>query len=120
ELQKYIDDYISSLEARKYSVKTISKALFLSSQNGNRLCGDTVQTIISDAGKKLGLEIKISPHTFRRSCATELIKSGANIYHVKELLGHESLETLKYYARLTIVDVKKTHAKCHPREKDLE
>ena len=59
-----------------------------------------------------------TPHAFRRSCTTELLRGGANMYHVKELLGHESLETIKHYARLTITDLKKTHAQCHPREKD--
>ena len=42
------------------------------------------------------------------------------MYHVKELLGHESLETLKHYAKLTITDLKATHEKCHPREKDAD
>ena len=36
--------------------------------------------------------------------------------HVKDLLGHESLETLRHYTRLTIGDLKRTHKKCHPRE----
>jgi len=40
------------------------------------------------------------------------------MYHVKELLGHESLDTLKHYAKLTITDLKAAHAKCHPRERD--
>jgi site-specific recombinase XerD len=40
------------------------------------------------------------------------------MYHVKELLGHESLETLKHYAKLTILDLKKEHQRCHPREKE--
>ncbi len=62
----------------------------------------------------------VTPHTFRRSCTTELIRGGANIYHVKELLGHESLDTLKHYTKLTINDLKKTHEKCHPREQDKE
>jgi len=56
--------------------------------------------------------------TFRRSCATEMIKADANIYHVKELLGHETLETLKHYVKLNITDLRKTLAKHHPREKD--
>lgn len=60
----------------------------------------------------------ITPHSFRRSCATELIRGGANLYHVKDLLGHERLDTLRHYTKLTITDLKKTHAKCHPREKD--
>ena len=58
--------------------------------------------------------------TYRRSCATEMLRSGANMYHVKELLGHESLETLKHYAKLTITDLKRTHHRCHPRERDEE
>ena len=67
-----------------------------------------------------GLKQPITAHTFRRSCATELIRSGASLWHVKDLLGHSSVETLKHYVRLTIVDLKKTHAKCHPRERDRD
>ena len=48
----------------------------------------------------------------------ERLKTGALWCPVKELLGHESLATLKHYARLTIVDLKLTHARCHPRERD--
>jgi len=59
-------------------------------------------------------------HTFRRSCTAELIRGGANLYHVKELLGHENLETLKHYTKLTIQDLKATHAKCHARERSGE
>ena len=65
-----------------------------------------------------GLEINVTPHTFRRSCTTELVRGGANLYHVKELLGHENLNTLRHYARLTINDLKKTHERCHPRERE--
>jgi len=36
----------------------------------------------------------------------------------KELLGHESLDTLQHYAKLTIHDLSKEHQRCHPREKD--
>jgi integrase/recombinase XerD len=60
----------------------------------------------------------VTPHTFRRSCTTELIRGGAKLWHVKELLGHENLDTLNHYVRLTIADLKKTHAKCHPRERE--
>jgi integrase/recombinase XerD len=61
---------------------------------------------------------KVTPHTFRRSCATEMIRAGANIYHVKDILGHASLNTMKHYVRLNIEDLKATHKKCHPRERD--
>jgi integrase/recombinase XerD len=65
-----------------------------------------------------GIDVRVTCHTFRRSCTTELIRNDANLYHVKELLGHSSLETLQPYTKLTIADLRKTHAKCHPRERD--
>ena len=72
------------------------------------------------AAKRAAIKINVTPHTFRRSCTTELIRGGANMYHVKDLLGHESLDTLQPYTQLTILDLKETHRKCHPREKDLK
>lgn len=72
----------------------------------------------------------MTPHTIRRSCTTELIRDGANLCHVDVILGPYSerrasgtsnlellnLEPLWHYTRLTIVDLNKTHARCHPRE----
>ena len=69
-------------------------------------------------GDRLALPVAVTPHTFRRSCTNELIRGGANLWHVKELLGHEQLDTVQHYAKLTIADLKKTHAKCHPRERE--
>jgi site-specific recombinase XerD len=92
-------------------------ALFLDSA-GRRLPYYSLRRIVHARSEAAGLEINVTPHTFRRSCTTELLRSGANMYHVKELLGHESLDTLKHYARLTITDLKRTHERCHPRDKD--
>ena len=74
--------------------------------------------MIAICAKKAGIDINITAHTFRRSWATEMLRAGAGMYHVKELLGHESLDTIKHYAKLTITDLKETHRKCHPRERD--
>ena len=60
---------------------------------------------------------RVTCYTFRRACATEMIRSGASMWAVKELLGHEDLEKLKHYVQLTINDLKKTHARCHPRDR---
>lgn len=95
----------------------LSRALFLNAI-GNPLSQVSVRDMLKRYAQEAKLDINVTCHTFRRSCATEMIRENANIYHVKELLGHESIETLKPYTKLTIFDLKKTHAKCHPREKD--
>ena len=92
-------------------------ALFVTA-TGERVKYATFLKLVHTLATRAGLEINVTPHTFRRSCTTELLRAGAGMYHVKELLGHESLETLKHYAKLTIVDLKETHRRCHPREKD--
>jgi len=92
------------------------RALFLD-HNGHRLKHHVIARRLTRYADRARLDVNVTPHTFRRSCTTELIRSGANLYHVKELLGHESLDTVRHYAKLTIQDLKETHAKCHPRER---
>lgn len=94
------------------------RAMFLD-RNGRRLRYNAFSTVIRTSAVKAGVDdVHVTAHTFRRSCATELLRGGANMYHVKDLLGHATLNTLQHYARLTIDDLKKTHEKCHPRERD--
>jgi site-specific recombinase XerD len=45
------------------------------------------------------------------------VQNHANLRHVQDLLGHQSLTTTERYLRLTITDLKEAHAKFHPREK---
>lgn len=94
------------------------RAVFLDSK-GHRLRYNAFAQIVRACAVRAGVDdVHVTAHTFRRSCATELLRGGANMYHVKDLLGHETLNTLQHYARLTITDLKKTHEKCHPRELD--
>lgn len=93
------------------------EALFINYQ-GARLKYGGLRRMVHVHADRLGFDVNVSPHTFRRSCATELIRGGANLYHVKELLGHESIEMLKPYTQLTIMDLKSTHRKTHPRERE--
>lgn len=102
---------------RPFLLRTAEESALFLDRQGQRMPYHTFRRMMQRHAGRLGLAITVTPHTFRRSCTTELIRGGANLYHVKELLGHESLETLKHYTRLTIDDLKETHARCHPRER---
>ncbi len=115
---KYVETYIKGIRPLIYKAKEIDY-LFVS-KKGNRLERSAVAKLIDVYTERAKLGKKVSPHTFRRSCATEMIRNKAHLYHVKELLGHESIESLKKYCRLTIVDLKKAHKKYHPRERDIK
>lgn len=58
----------------------------------------------------------ISTHTFRHSCATHMLRNGAPVRHLQEMLGHESLESTQIYTHVTINDLKEIHARYHPSE----
>jgi site-specific recombinase XerD len=114
----HIEGYVKAV--RPHLLKdNAEKALFLD-MNGKRYPYHQLRRMIHRYEKKAGLSMAITPHTFRRSCTTEMLRGGAGMYHIKEMLGHESLDTLKHYAKLTIIDLKSAHARCHPREKDGE
>lgn len=94
-------------------------AVFLDDR-GARMPYHTLRRLICAARLEAGLPGSVTAHTFRRSCATEMIRGGANLWLVGEQLGHANVETLKHYVKLTAVDLKKSHAKHHPRERDRD
>ena len=112
---RFLETYIKGI--RPYLLKEKTEALFIS-RRGQRLCYESLREMVHRYSDGAKIEKNVTPHVFRRSCTTELIRGGANLYHVKDMLGHESLDTLKHYAKLTIADLKKTHRKCHPREQN--
>ena len=113
---RYLETYIRAV--RPFMLKQgNAEAMFINCR-GVRYSYRSVLDLVHRAAADAGIDEKVSPHTFRRSCTTEMIRGGANLYHVKELLGHESLETLRHYTKLTVNDLRKTQEKCHPRERD--
>ena len=113
---RFLETYIKAV--RPYFLANRNETAVFLNRFGGKPSYHTLQGIIRYHVQHLSPAILVTAHTFRRSCATELLRGGANVYHVKDLMGHESLETMRHYARLTVVDLKKTHEKCHPRERD--
>jgi integrase/recombinase XerD len=91
-------------------------ALFLN-EHGQRLSYAALLRRVHRHAGRAALDVTVTPHTFRRSCATEMIRAGANLYHVKDLLGHETLDTLRHYVKLNVEDIRDTLRRCHPRER---
>jgi integrase/recombinase XerD len=66
-----------------------------------------------------GIKKKVTPHSFRVTCATLMLKNGADIRFVQEQLGHRRITSTQKYTRLQPLDLKSIHRKCHPRERDI-
>ncbi|MGB0579068.1 MAG: tyrosine-type recombinase/integrase [Limisphaerales bacterium] len=114
---RQLDDYLLTVRPFLLPQGSAESAVFLD-RTGRRFPYHSLNRMVARNAKVLKLPFAVTPHTFRRSCTTELIRAGANLYHVKDILGHATLETLKQYTRLNIGDLQKTHAACHPRERE--
>ena len=80
-----------------------TSALWLS-VSGRRLSYQMIAERIRDYS--LQAELKASAHTFRHSCATHLLRGGASVRHVQQLLGHRDLNTTEIYTRIELEDLK--------------
>lgn len=83
---------------------------------GRRMDANGVWAVVKRCGKLAKLD-KVTTHTLRHTCATHMLRNGAPIRHIQEMLGHESLETTMIYTHVTINDLKEIHAKYHPSER---
>ena len=48
---------------------------------------------------------RVSPHTFRHTCATELLRETGNLRLVQVALGHSSVSTTQRYTHIAAVDL---------------
>lgn len=107
-LQRYLE-YRNELPIIK------DKEALLLTQKGLKIYEKLVYRIINRYFSEASSKAKCSPHVLRHSFATHLLNQGADLNAVKELLGHTSLAATQIYTHNSIAELKKVHAKAHPR-----
>lgn len=78
-----------------------------------RLTTRSVQRTVEKYVKKAKLPIKITPHGLRHSFATDLLRNGADIRSVQEMLGHKNIATTQIYTHITNPQLREVHKKFH-------
>jgi integrase/recombinase XerD len=91
--------------------------LFVTAQ-GVRMMIATVTHMVKYYSHKPGITKPITPHCLRHTCATHLLRNGADVRHIQQLLRHSSINSTQIYTRVAIEDLKEAQRRFHPRERE--
>ena len=78
-----------------------------------RLTPRSVQRLVKKYVLRAGISVDATPHTLRHSYATGLLREGADLRSVQELLGHSNVSTTQIYTHITNRQLKDIHKKYH-------
>ena len=110
DLDIYLKEYRSKIDINpKYK-----DYVFISQKRGTKLTRQFINKMLNETAANAGIDKKIHPHILRHSFATELIRGGANLIAVKEMMGHATIKSTEVYINLDTQDLKRTLIKCHP------
>jgi site-specific recombinase XerD len=109
---KAITDYLHS-ERPSLAGAVLSDEVFLS-RKGRALSSQMVRTIVKDVALSAGIQ-RVRPHLLRHTMATDLMRGGADLRVIQELLGHENLSTTETYLHLDATHLQNVIKQFHPR-----
>lgn len=114
-IEKELAYNISNYVALKREVASSAEEWLFVTPQGCQMSTEQVYCIVRKYMKVLSNADRISPHVFRHSFATHMLKEGGELVAIKELLGHESLTTTEIYTHVTREQLKEVYKDAHPR-----
>lgn len=82
-----------------------------------RLTPRSVQRLVKKYVLRAKLPVMATPHTLRHSMATDMLRAGADLRSVQELLGHKNISTTQIYTHVTDARLREVHERFHSGNK---
>ena len=89
-------------------------AVFLSVR-GHALTRARIWGIVRETARRAGIQRAIYPHMLRHSFASHLLKGGADLRVIQEMLGHADIATTQLYTHVDQDHLNSVHRRFHPR-----
>lgn len=108
----WIENYLKEMRPRLANLSS-GDALFLT-EAGNRMQPHKVTDMVTRCINRSGIDKSGSCHLLRHATATEMLRNGADIREVQEMLGHSDISSTQIYAHVTINDLNRVYYETHP------
>ena len=109
ELELWFDD------RRQMNIKPGEDDYVFLNRRGHHLTRTMILIMVKRQAEAAGIKKTISPHTLRHSFATALLKGGADLRIIQELLGHADLGTTEIYTHMDDESLRQEILLHHPR-----
>ena len=111
------DEMMVKLKAHMNESQTLAgEAALFQNEKGKSLSRSSFYRRVRSSLSLITTQKKKSPHVLRHSFATHMLNNGADLNHIKEILGHANLAATQVYTHLSTDRLKRIHAHLHPRE----
>ena len=111
--------YIKNHRSKLPNIDSKSNDIIFLNKRGKQLTRQYVFQAIKTIAKEAGIKKNIHPHILRHSFASALIKGGANLIAVKEMMGHSSVVSTEIYTHLDTLHLRETLMLYHPHYQEL-
>jgi site-specific recombinase XerD len=112
-LERYLSD------GRPRLARGQHRKLLVSHKHGGPVSENELLASIRQHAQRAEIRPILGFHQFRHTCATHMLREGADLRAIQTLLGHSNLNTTAIYTQVEVSDLRKTLQECHPREKDF-
>lgn len=112
--RRYLAEYLERV--RPILVRREGEDLVFLNRCGGRLDVSGMQQKLRIYAERAGIKKHLTIHVFRHTLATEMLRHGADLRQIQELLGHKNLRTTQIYTHIVKGELKRVQAHCHPRE----
>ena len=108
-----LDSYLDA--SRPALLKNRPQMALFVNRRGERLTRQGFWLILKGYAKSADITGHVTPHTLRHSFATHLLRGGASVRDVQELLGHANVSTTQVYTQLADEHLREAYDEVHPR-----
>jgi len=106
--------YLSDLRSRLQKAHS-GDTLFLS-RTGMPLSRIEIWRLVKKYAARAGMPKNLTAHTLRHCFATHLLRGGADLRSVQEMLGHVDIATTQIYTHVDHDRLRSIHKRFHPRQ----